>query len=94
MESVLNNCSGLIISDNLGHLSSSKFLECEFISPLGERDVSQQMATVIENFSFLRKTITGSELARKKYVLDFAIFLFLKKMPISNFPLSMLDFWG
>ena len=70
VESVLNGVPA-IISDNLGHLSSSKFLESGNLYPLGDRDLlSQKMATVIENFdSFKEKQLLDQELARKKYNL-------------------------
>ena len=70
VESVLNGVPA-IISDNLGHLSSSKFLESGTLYPLGDRDLlSQQMATVIENFdSYKEKQLLDQELARKKYNL-------------------------
>ena len=70
VESVLNGVPA-IISDNLGHLSSSKFLESGNLYPLGDRDLlSQQMATVIENFdSYKEKQLLDQELARKKYNL-------------------------
>ena len=77
VESVLNGVPA-IISDNLGHLSSSKFLETGNLYSLGDRDLlSQQMATVIENFdSFKEKQLLDQELARKKYNLKtiYAIF--------------------
>ena len=71
VESVLNGVPA-IISDNLGHLSSSKFLESGNLYPLGDRDLlSQQMATVIENFdSYKEKQLLDQELARKKYNLE------------------------
>ena len=77
VESVLNGVPA-IISDNLGHLSSSKFLESGNLYPLGDRDLlSQKMATVIENFdSFKEKQLLDQELARKKYNLEtiYAVF--------------------
>ena len=71
VESVLNGVPA-IISDNLGHLSSSKFLESGNLYPLGDRDLlSQQMATVIENFdSYKEKQLLDQERARKKYNLE------------------------
>ena len=70
VESVLNGVPA-IISDNLGHLSSSKFLESGNLYPLGDGDLlSQQMTTVFENFdSFKEKQLLDQELARKKYNL-------------------------
>ena len=77
VESVLNGVPA-IISDNLGHLSSSKFLESGDLYPLGDRDLlSQQMATVIENFdTYKGKQLLDQELARKKYNLEtvYAVF--------------------
>ena len=77
VESVLNGVPA-IISDNLGHLSSSKFLESGNLYSLGDRDLlSQQMATVIENFdSYKEKQLLDQELARKKYNLKtiYAVF--------------------
>ena len=70
VESVLNGVPA-IISDNLGHLSSSKFLESGNLYPLGDRDLlSQQMATVIDHFdAYKEKQLLDQELARKKYNL-------------------------
>ena len=101
VESVLNGVPA-IISDNLGHLSSSKFLESGNLYPLGDKDLlSQQMATVIENFdSYKEKQLLDQELARKKYNLETIYDVFKDyievETPIGNqsFPLSMLDFWG
>ena len=77
VESVLNGVPA-IISDNLGHLSSSKFLESGDLYPLGDRDLlSKQMATVIENFdTYKGKQLLDQELARKKYNLEtvYAVF--------------------
>ena len=71
VESVLNGVPA-IISDNLGHLSSSKFLESGNLYPLGDRDLlSQQMATVIDHFdTYKEKQLLDQELARKKYNLE------------------------
>lgn len=93
VESVLNGVPA-IISDNLGHLSSSKFLESGNLYPLGERDLlSQQMATVIENFdSFKEKQLLDQELARKKYNLKTIYAVFKDNIevetPIGNQKLS------
>ena len=77
VESVLNGVPA-IISDNLGHLSSSKFLESGNLYPLGNRDLlSQQMTTVFENFdTYKEKQLLDQELARKKYNLEtiYAVF--------------------
>ena len=67
------------ISDNLGHLSSSKFLESGNLYPLGGRDLlkSTKWLTVIENFdSYKEKQLLDQELARKKYNLEsiYAVF--------------------
>ena len=71
VESVLNGVPA-IISDNLGHLSSSKFLESGNLYPLGDSDVlSQKMIEVIEDFvSYKEKQILDQKLARKKYNLE------------------------
>lgn len=71
VESVLNGVPA-IISDNLGHLSSSKFLESGNIYPLGNCDIlSQKMAEGIEHFdSYKEKQLVDQELARKKYTLE------------------------
>lgn len=71
VESVLNGVPA-IISDNLGHLSSSKFLESGNLYPLGDGDLlSQQMTTVFENFdTYKEKQLLDQELARKKYNLE------------------------
>ena len=93
VESVLNGVPA-IISDNLGHLSSSKFLESGNLYPLGDRDLlSQQMATVIENFdSYKEKQLLDQELARKKYNLETIYAVFKDnievEMPIGNQKLS------
>lgn len=77
VESVLNGVPA-IISDNLGHLSSSKFLESGNLYPLGDGDLlSQQMTTVFENFdTYKEKQLLDQELARKKYNLEtiYAVF--------------------
>ncbi|MDU3069711.1 MAG: glycosyltransferase family 4 protein [Streptococcus sp.] len=93
VESVLNGVPA-IISDNLGHLSSSKFLESGDLYPLGDRDLlSQQMATVIENFdTYKGKQLLDQELARKKYNLE-TVYAFFKdnievETPIVNQKLS------
>ena len=93
VESVLNGVPA-IISDNLGHLSSSKFLESGNLYPLGDRDLlSQQMATVIENFdSYKEKQLLDQELARKKYNLESIYAVFKDNIevetPIGNQKLS------
>ena len=71
VESVLNGVPA-IISDNLGHLSSSKFLESGNIYPLGDCDIlSQKMAEGIEHFdSYKEKQLVDQKLARKKYTLE------------------------
>ena len=71
VESVLNGVPA-IISDNLGHLSSSKFLESGNIYPLGDCDIlSQKMAEGIEHFdSYKEKQLVDQKLARKKYNLE------------------------
>ena len=77
VESVLNGVPA-IISDNLGHLSSSKFLESGNLYSLGDGDLlSQQMTTVFENFdTYKEKQLLDQELARKKYNLEtiYAVF--------------------
>ena len=77
VESVLNGVP-TIISNNLGHLSSSKFLESGNLYPLGDKDLlSKQMATVIDHFdSYKEKQLLDQERARKKYNLKtiYAIF--------------------
>ena len=77
VESVLNGVPA-IISDNLGHLSSSKFLETGNLYSLGDGDLlSQQMTTVFENFdTYKEKQLLDQELARKKYNLEtiYAVF--------------------
>ena len=93
VESVLNGVPA-IISDNLGHLSSSKFLESGNLYPLGDSDLlSQQMATVIENFdSYKEKQLLDQELARKKYNLETIYAVFKDNIevetPIGNQKLS------
>ncbi|MBS4897632.1 MAG: glycosyltransferase family 4 protein [Streptococcus sp.] len=71
VESVLNGVPA-IISDNLGHLSSSKFLESGNLYPLEDRDLlSQKMATVFDNFdSYKEKQLLDQKQARKKYTLE------------------------
>ena len=71
VESVLNGVPA-IISDNLGHLSSSKFLESGNLYPLEDRDLlSQKMATVFYNFdSYKEKQLLDQKQARKKYTLE------------------------
>ena len=71
VESVLNGVPA-IISDNLGHLSSSKFLESGNLYPLEDRDLlSQKMATVFYNFdSYKEKQLLDQKKARKKYTLE------------------------
>lgn len=71
VESVLNGVPA-IISDNLGHLSSSKFLESGNIYPLGDCDIlRQKMAEGIEHFdSYKEKQLVDQKLARKKYNLE------------------------
>ena len=71
VESVLNGVPA-IISDNLGHLSSSKFLESGNIYPLGDCDIlSQKMAEGIEHFdTYKEKQLVDQKLARKKYNLE------------------------
>ena len=71
VESVLNGVPA-IISDNLGHLSSSKFLESGNIYPLGDCDIlSHKMAEGIEHFdSYKEKQLVDQKLARKKYNLE------------------------
>ena len=77
VESVLNGVPA-IISDNLGHLSSSKFLESGTLYSLGDRDLlSQQMSTVIDHFdTYKEKQLLDQVLARKKYNLEniYAVF--------------------
>ena len=101
MESVLNGVPA-IISDNLGHLSSSKFLESGTLYPLGDRDLlSQQMATVIDHFdAYKEKQLLDQELARKKYNLETIYDVFKDyievETPIGNQKLSSnyARFWG
>lgn len=71
VESVLNGVPA-IISDNLGHLSSSKFLQSGNLYPLGDCDIlSQKMAEEIEHFdTYKEKQLVDQELARKKYNLE------------------------
>ena len=71
VESVLNGVPA-IISDNLGHLSSSKFLESGNLYPLGDCDIlSQKMAEGIEHFdTYKEKQLVDQKLARKKYNLE------------------------
>ena len=71
VESVLNGVPA-IISDNLGHLSSSRFLESGNLYPLGDCDIlSQKMAEGIEHFdSYKEKQLVDQKLARKKYTLE------------------------
>lgn len=71
VESVLNGVPA-IISDNLGHLSSSKFLESGNIYPLGDCNIlSQKMAEGIDHFdSYKEKQLVDQKLARKKYNLE------------------------
>ena len=71
VESVLNGVPS-IISDNLGHLSSSKFLESGNLYPLGDCDIlSKKMAEEIEHFdTYKEKQLVDQELARKKYNLE------------------------
>ena len=77
VESVLNGVPA-IISDNLGHLPSSKFLESGTLYSLGDRDLlSQQMSTVIDHFdTYKEKQLLDQVLARKKYNLEniYAVF--------------------
>ena len=93
VESVLNGVPA-IISDNLGHLSSSKFLESGTLYPLGDRDLlSQQMATVIDHFdAYKEKQLLDQELARKKYNLETIYAVFKDNIevetPIGNQKLS------
>lgn len=93
VESVLNGVPA-IISDNLGHLSSSKFLESGNLYPLGDRDLlSQQMATVIDHFdTYKEKQLLDQELARKKYNLETIYDIFKDyievETPIGNQKLS------
>ena len=93
VESVLNGVPA-IISDNLGHLSSSKFLESGNLYPLGDRDLlSQQMATVIDHFdAYKEKQLLDQELARKKYNLETICDIFKDyievETPIGNQKLS------
>ena len=71
VESVLNGVPA-IISDNLGHLSSSKFLESGNIYPLGDCNIlSQKMAEGIDHFdTYKEKQLDDQKLARKKYNLE------------------------
>ncbi|VTT24898.1 glycosyltransferase family 4 protein [Streptococcus gordonii] len=93
VESVLNGVPA-IISDNLGHLSSSKFLESGNLYSLGDRDMlSQKMATLIENFdTYKEKQLLDQKRARKKYTLKtiYAVFkdYIEVKIPIVNQKLS------
>ena len=93
VESVLNGVPA-IISDNLGHLSSSKFLESGNLYPLGDGDLlSQQMTTVFENFdTYKEKQLLDQELARKKYNLETIYAVFKNNIevetPIGNQKLS------
>jgi glycosyltransferase len=85
VESVLNGVPA-IISDNLGHLSSSKFLETGNLYSLGDRDLlSQQMATVIENFdTYKEKQLLDQERARKKYNLETIYFDFKDNIEVET----------
>ena len=93
VESVLNGVSA-IISDNLGHLSSSKFLESGNLYPLGDINLlSQQMAKVIDHFNtYKEKQLLDQELARKKYNLEIIYDVFKDyievETPIGNQKLS------
>ena len=93
VESVLNGVSA-IISDNLGHLSSSKFLESGNLYPLGDINLlSQQMAKVIDHFdTYKEKQLLDQELARKKYNLEIIYDVFKDyievETPIGNQKLS------
>lgn len=71
VESVLNGVPA-IISDNLGHLSSSRFLESGNLYPLGDCDIlSKKMVEGIEHFdTYKEKQLVDQELARKKYNLE------------------------
>ena len=93
VESVLNGVPA-IISDNLGHLSSSKFLESGNLYPLGDINLlSQQMAKVIDHFdTYKEKQLLDQELARKKYNLEIIYDVFKDyievETPIGNQKLS------
>lgn len=85
VESVLNGVPA-IISDNLGHLSSSKFLETGNLYSLGDRDLlSQQMATVIDSFdTYKEKQLLDQERARKKYNLETIYFDFKDNIEVET----------